>query len=102
MQKAHHQREREMKPQILIVSRIQCGTKCEYIGAPSFQASPEHLWSTEEAGQFLGVTKETVRDWCRDRKLTHVRLSPYDIRIRKADLDEFVGSRLNRRKSAFR
>jgi excisionase family DNA binding protein len=91
-----------MKPQIILVSQIHTGTRCEYIGAPNFTVCPEHLWSCEEASRYLGVRKETVRDWARERRLTHVRLSAIDIRFRKSDLDEFVASRVNWRKSAFK
>jgi excisionase family DNA binding protein len=91
-----------MKPQVLLISKIPAGLKTEYVGEPNFTGRPEHLWTCEEAARFLGVRKETVRDWCRQRKLTHVRLSAIDIRFRKSDLDEFVASRVNWRKSAFR
>jgi excisionase family DNA binding protein len=60
------------------------------------------LLSVAEAALILGVTEDTIRKWARAGKITSVRLSRVDVRFRRADLDEFIGSRLNRRKSAFR
>jgi excisionase family DNA binding protein len=91
-----------MAPQIIIASQIQCGMKYEYVGAPNFTDTPEHLWSAEEAARFLGIHVETVRLWARQRKISSVRLGKCDVRFRKSDLDEYVESRLNRRRSAFR
>jgi excisionase family DNA binding protein len=91
----------EMQPQIVIVSKIACGQKCEYIGAPTFSASSEHLLTCQETARYLQLHVETVRDFARKRRISYVRLGRCDIRFRRADLDEFVTSRLNVRRKAF-
>jgi excisionase family DNA binding protein len=91
-----------VKPQIVICSKIPLGLKSEYIGPPNFTGSPEHLWTTLEAAEFLRIHVETLRQWVRTRKISFIRLGKCDVRFRKEDLTEFVESRLNRRKSAFR
>jgi excisionase family DNA binding protein len=91
-----------LKPQILLISKIPVGLKIEYIGAPSFTGNPEHLLTATEAAHYLQVHPETVRDWCRKRRISYIRLGRCDVRFRREDLAEFVESRLNRRKSAFK
>jgi excisionase family DNA binding protein len=60
------------------------------------------LLSVSEVAIILGVTEDTIRKWARAGKITSVRLSKVDVRFRQADIDEFIESRLNRRRSAFR
>jgi excisionase family DNA binding protein len=60
------------------------------------------LLSVSEVALIIGITEDTVRKWARAGKITSVRLSKVDVRFRPADVDEFIGSRLHRRKSAFR
>jgi excisionase family DNA binding protein len=80
------------------------------VSLPSITDAPEPepakpvgaLLSVSETALILGVTEDTIRKWARAGKITSVRLSKVDVRFRQADIDEFIGSRLNRRKSAFR
>jgi excisionase family DNA binding protein len=89
------------RPQIILVSQIPHGAAYTYIGSPNFSASPEHLWTCSEAANYLQVHIETVRNYARKRRITYVRLGKCDIRFRKIDLEEFVQSRLNKRRSAY-
>jgi excisionase family DNA binding protein len=63
---------------------------------------PGSLLSVTEAAAIIGVTEDTIRKWARAGKIAAVRLSKVDVRFRQVDLDEFIGSRLHHRKSAFR
>ena len=63
---------------------------------------PGSLLSVSETAVILGVTEDTIRKWARAGKIGSVRLSKVDVRFRQVDLDEFIGSRLRHRKSAFR
>jgi excisionase family DNA binding protein len=63
---------------------------------------PGSLLSVSEVAIILGVTEDTTRKWARAGKIASIRLSKVDVRFRPTDVDEFIGSRLNRRKSAFR
>jgi excisionase family DNA binding protein len=63
---------------------------------------PGSLFSVSETAVILGVTEDTIRKWARAGKIASVRLSKVDVRFRQVDLDEFIGSRLHHRKSAFR
>jgi excisionase family DNA binding protein len=63
---------------------------------------PGSLLSVSEVAMMIGVTEDTIRKWARAGKIASVRLSKVDVRFRPADVDEFIGSRLHRRKSAFR
>jgi excisionase family DNA binding protein len=69
---------------------------------PKLEKMPGALLSVSEVASIFGVTEDTIRKWARAGKITSVRLSKVDVRFRQVDLDEFIGSRLNRRKSAFR
>jgi excisionase family DNA binding protein len=71
--------------------------------APASEPKPHgSLLSVSEAAVVLGVTEDTIRKWARAGKIASVRLSKVDVRFRQVDVDEFIGSRLHRRKSAFR
>jgi excisionase family DNA binding protein len=63
---------------------------------------PGSLLSVAEVASILGVTEDTIRKYAREGKITSVRLSKVDVRFRQVDVDEFIASRLHRRKSAFR
>lgn len=54
-------------------------------GYPKIPPMPD-LITTTEAAVILGVTAETVRSWCDQRKLRHVRLPSGQIRIDRADV----------------
>jgi excisionase family DNA binding protein len=90
-----------VKPQIILVSKLPTATVCTYVGPPAFNSAPEHLLTCAEAAQFFKVHIETIRIWCRRRKLTYVRLGKCDVRFRKQDIDEFIQSRLNKRRGAY-
>jgi excisionase family DNA binding protein len=68
---------------------------------PKLEKMPGALLSVSEVASIFGVTEDTIRKWARAGKITSVRLSKVDVRFRQVDLDEFIRSRLNRRKSAF-
>jgi excisionase family DNA binding protein len=58
--------------------------------------------TTDEAASLLHIAPETLRKWCRSKKISYVRLSKVDIRFRQQDLDEFIHSRLQKRRSPFK
>lgn len=43
-----------------------------------------------EAAKRLGVSDETVRRWCEDRKIRHIRLPGGRLRFRPEDIDEML------------
>jgi excisionase family DNA binding protein len=63
--------------------------------------SPDRLLTSSEAATFLGIHTETMRLWAKTRKISYCRLGKADNRFRQSDLNEFVESRLNYRRSAF-
>jgi excisionase family DNA binding protein len=63
---------------------------------------PGSLLSVSEVALIIGVTEDTIRKYARAGKIASVRISKVDVRFRPADVEEFIGSRLHRRKSAFR
>jgi excisionase family DNA binding protein len=91
-----------VKPIIVIVSKLHTGTVCTYVGPPSFTSNPEHLWTTTEASAYLRIHCETLRLWVRERKINYIRLGAQDVRFRWSDIEEFIQSRLNHRRSAFK
>ena len=64
----------------------------EELGHPVAQRGPaEKLYSTEEAGEYLGVHIQTVRAWIRSGKLPASRLlGQKSIRIRASDLERVL------------
>jgi excisionase family DNA binding protein len=66
------------------------------------EKSPIDLLTVPEVAAQIGVTEDTIRKWARSGKITSVRLSKVDVRFRQTDLNEFVSSRLSKRKSAFK
>jgi excisionase family DNA binding protein len=66
------------------------------------EKSPNDLLSVPEVAAQIGVTEDTIRKWARSGKITSVRLSKVDLRFRQADINEFIFSRLNKRKSAYK
>jgi excisionase family DNA binding protein len=69
------------------------------VAAPNPQKPPGSLSSTEEAAAFLAISAETLRRLCRRKAITFIQVSS-EYRFTKADLNEFIFSRRNRRKSA--
>lgn len=59
------------------------------------------LVTVEEASKILRVTPDTLRKWSRSGKISCVRLSKVDLRYRHCDLNEFILSRLNKKKSVY-
>jgi excisionase family DNA binding protein len=90
-----------VKPQIILVSKLHTGMVCSYIAPPSFTGNPQHLWTVSEAAAFLRIHPETLREWVRGRTISYIRLGVQDVRFRREDIQEFLESRLNRRRSAF-
>jgi len=69
------------------------------IAAPAPEKPPGSLLSTEEAAAFLAISAETLRRLCRRKAMTFIQVAS-EYRFTKADLNEYVSSRRNRRKSA--
>jgi excisionase family DNA binding protein len=46
-----------------------------------------------EAAEYLGVTRQTVYRWIEERVIPSYALSSAVVRVRQADLDEFIASR---------
>ena len=70
------------------------------IAAPASSEKPAGaLLTTEEAAEFLAISAETLRRLCRRKTITFIRVAS-EYRFTKADLNEYVSSRRNRRKSA--
>jgi excisionase family DNA binding protein len=64
---------------------------------PEFSAT---LLSTEAAAERLSISPETLRRMCRRKAITFIAVTPHEYRFAHADLDEYVASRRNKRKSA--
>jgi excisionase family DNA binding protein len=84
-----------MKPQILIISRIACGQKVEYVGQPSFLAHPERWLTVQECADHLQVHRETVLRWVRMRKIPHIVLpgAGKDYRFQRDVINEWGRNR---------
>lgn len=48
--------------------------------------------NSKEAAQYLGVSDRTIRNLCKNRKLTHELLNNRNIRIKKEWLDAYLDS----------
>lgn len=48
------------------------------------------LLTVHQVAEQLGITEGTVRRWCRSGHLPAVWLAQRTIRVRQADLDEFI------------
>lgn len=46
------------------------------------------------AAAYLGVEERTIRLWRRTRGLPHIKLTAKVVRIRRADLEKWIGSHL--------
>jgi excisionase family DNA binding protein len=62
----------------------------------------ENLLNTEQAAKFLHVSVESLRRLVRRKAISSVSVLPSEHRFRKKDLEEYVMSRWNRRKSGVR
>jgi excisionase family DNA binding protein len=62
----------------------------------------ENLLNTAQAAKFLHVSVESLRRLVRRKAISSVSVLPSEHRFRKKDLEEYVMSRWNRRKSALR
>jgi len=67
----------------------------------TIEPSGNDLLTTEEAAKYLSVAPETVRRLCRRKAITFITVTPKDYRFSRADLDEYITSRRNVRRSAF-
>jgi hypothetical protein len=59
----------------------------------------ENLLNTEQAAKFLHVSVESLRRLVRRKAISSVSVLPLEHRFRKKDLEEYLMSRWNRRKS---
>jgi excisionase family DNA binding protein len=69
------------------------------VASPVPEKPPGSLLSTEEAAGFLAISAETLRRLCRRKAITFIQVAS-EYRFTKTDLNEYVSSRRNRRKSA--
>jgi excisionase family DNA binding protein len=60
---------------------------------PTLSSPPRRYISTEEAADFLGVSKKTVRRWIDTGRLTGYRVGPRYIRV---DLNEVEAAMVRR------
>jgi excisionase family DNA binding protein len=51
------------------------------------------VWRFKEAAEYLGITPNTIRVWCSQKKVPFIKING-SIRFRRSDLDEFLGSNL--------
>jgi excisionase family DNA binding protein len=58
------------------------------------------LLNTDEAAEYLSISAETLRRLCRRKAITFIQITPSEYRFSRKDLNEYVSSRRNRRKSA--
>ena len=58
------------------------------------------LLNTDEAAEYLSISVETLRRLCRGKAITFIQIIPSEYRFSREDLNEYVSSRRNRRKSA--
>ena len=58
------------------------------------------LLNTDEAAEYLSISVETLRRLCRRKAITFIQITPSEYRFSREDLNEYVSSRRNRRKSA--
>jgi excisionase family DNA binding protein len=68
------------------------------VAAPIPEKPFGSLLSTQEAAAFLAISAETLRRLCRRKAITFIQVSS-EYRFTKSDLNEFISSRRNRRKS---
>ncbi len=57
------------------------------------------LLSTDEAADYLGISAETLRRLCRRKAITFIQVTPSEYRFHPGDLEEYINSRRNRRRS---
>ena len=55
--------------------------------------------NTDEAAEYLSISAETLRRLCRRKAITFIQITPSEYRFSREDLNEYVSSRRNRRKS---
>jgi excisionase family DNA binding protein len=67
---------------------------------PHKEKLPGGLLTTEQAADYLALSQETVRRLCRGKAITFIQATPSEYRFAKADLDEYIASRRNKRASA--
>jgi len=71
-------------------------------GRPPKKSRTDGLLTTDEAADYLAISPETLRRLCRQKAITFVNPTPSEYRFRLANLDEYIASRTNRRRSAVR
>jgi excisionase family DNA binding protein len=69
------------------------------VPSPVPEKPPGALLSTEEAAALLAISPESLRRLCRRKAITFVQIINSEFRFDRKDLDEFIRSRKNRRKS---
>jgi excisionase family DNA binding protein len=63
---------------------------------------PGALLTTEEAAEYLAIAPETLRRLCRQKAITFIQVTPSEYRFTLSDLEEYIGSRRNKRASGVR
>jgi excisionase family DNA binding protein len=65
--------------------------------SPSNQMTETDLLSARGAAAYLGIHLQTLRAWVRNGTIPQVRFGHRTVRFRRADLESFVASRIERR-----
>lgn len=53
-------------------------------------AEKPELIDLRQASEMLGVTVQTLRRWCKQGRLTYIKLGPKCVRVRRADVEAFL------------
>jgi excisionase family DNA binding protein len=56
-------------------------------------AKPETIYGAEKLAKFLGVTKATVRDWCKHGKLPGFKIGK-EWKVRVVDLQKMIARKV--------
>lgn len=53
----------------------------------------DELLTLQQVADIMQLHVETIRAWVRERKLTAIRISAREYRVRRSDLDKFLQKR---------
>jgi len=59
----------------------------------------ETIYSAEKLARFLGVTKATIREWCKQGKLPGFKIGK-EWKVRTTDLQKLIGQKVKTRGKA--
>ena len=66
---------------LIRVSKLPTRPVCEYMSAPTLIGNAEHLWTSTEVANYVGVHPETIRLWVRKRTISYIWLGKVDVRF---------------------